>query len=179
MLMCLLAAAPMTGCTTVRETFNYQRADQVWTALVAVARTPDYSSDNPDERWFVKENQVWLDPENSRIEIYRELDRVLHRARTAPLREHRRWLFRITLEGTTPPRAEFISRGWGVPMKAKIEGERYFADVWEMLGGKPDIESTATAPEAASEASPPPVPSPPDSQEKPFVDIEELEPTGG
>ncbi|MDY7107418.1 MAG: hypothetical protein SYC29_02160 [Planctomycetota bacterium] len=167
-MMALLAAVTaLTGCTTIVETFPDEDPGHVWTALKAVAETPDYSSDDPAERWFVKENHVYVDEENARIEIYRELDRVLHRARTNPIREQRTWKFQIIYEPQPdPPTAIFTSRRLGVPMQAADEAERYFADVWELLGGRGPIEREA----------PPPVPPP--AEEEPPVDLEELD-SGG
>jgi hypothetical protein len=162
-MMALLAAVTsLTGCTTIVETFPDEDPAHVWTALVAVAETPDYSSTDPAERWFVKENDVYVDEENARIEIYRELDRVLHRARTNPIREQRTWKFQIIFEPEpAPPTAYFTSRRLGVPMQAADEAHRYFADVWALLGGSGLMESEPAPPEQ------------PPAEEEPPVDIEE------
>jgi len=96
-------AVSMTGCTTVLESFPGEDPGHVWTALVAVAQTPDYSDADPAERWMVKENHVYVDEPNARIEIYRELDRVLHRARTTPVREERTWKFQILFDPEDRP----------------------------------------------------------------------------
>ena len=168
----LLAAVSLPGCTTIVETFADEDPAHVWTALVAVAQTPDYSDDDPDERWTVKENHVFVDEANARIEIYRELDRVIHRARTNPVRQERTWKFQILFEPGPPPRAIFTSRRLGVPMQAADEAERFFDDVWELLGGRE--RATPRAPRPA----PPQEPSPP-AEEEPPVDIEELDAGGG
>lgn len=165
----LVAAVSLSGCTTIVETFADEDPAHVWTALVAVAQTPDYSDDDPDERWTVKENHVYVDEANARIEIYRELDRVLHRARTNPVRQERTWKFQILFEPEPPPRAIFTSRHLGVPMQAADEARRYFDDVWELLGGR---ERTAPRP-------PRPAPPPEPAEEEPPVDIEELDAGGG
>lgn len=136
----LLAAILLTGCTTVRQTFPEKDPQHVWTALIAVAETPDYSSEDPEERWTVDENHVAVYDEERRIEIYRRLDRILHRPGTQPLRQARTWKFQILLEELDPPTVAFISRGWGVPQLAQWEAAKYFADVWEVLSGPPLAE---------------------------------------
>ena len=140
MLALTLAFFLLTGCTTVRQTFHHQDPQHVWTALIAVAETPDYSSDNPNERWIVDENHVAVFDEERRIEIYRKLDRMLHRPGARPIRQTRTWRFQILLEHLDPPMVAFISRGWGIPQVAQQEAARYYADVWDILRGTPTEE---------------------------------------
>jgi hypothetical protein len=133
-------AAAASGCTTVREPFPGRDPGQVWTALIAVAQDPDYDDPDPTKRWRVKENHVYVDDETARLEIYRELDRVLHRPGAKPLRESRTWRFQVMLdsgdaEAGYPPEATFMSRGWGVPSHAQDEADRYFREVREVLSG--------------------------------------------
>lgn len=130
-LLALGATLLLAGCMTVQERFPAQAPEQVWTALKAAAETPAYDD------WVVDRNEVWISEEERRIEIYRQLDRVLHRPGYEPLREDRTWRFQVTLEATDPPQATFVSRGMGVPAHAQLEGERYFDLVWEVLGGRP------------------------------------------
>ena len=128
-------ALAASGCATVEEVFYGAAPEAVWTALVAVAETPDYRDLDPTKRWLVRENHVRADETTRTIEIYRELDRVLHRPRTQPLREEQTWRFRVVMIADAPPTVTFISRGWGIPMKAVAEGDRYFADVRDLLAG--------------------------------------------
>lgn len=137
----ILAMLALTGCTTVNHTFTYQPADQVWTAMVAVAQSPVY------EDWQVSRNDVWVDEDARRIEINRRLRRILAQPASKIRRENREWKFQIMLESTNPPRATFKSRGLGVPSHAQSEGERYFADVLDILSGVAD----EPAPPAASD----------------------------
>ena len=125
---CLLLLA---GCTTVKRSFPDLTAEQVWPVLVAVAETPDYGD------WRVVDNEVWVDEEDRRIEIYRRLRRILHRPAAKPLDEQRTWRFQIRLQEKEPLVAVFVSRGWGVPAHAQIEGDRYFGDVAIQLSGMP------------------------------------------
>ncbi|UCD75273.1 MAG: hypothetical protein JSV91_16000 [Phycisphaerales bacterium] len=132
-----LALFLLAGCTTVRQTFHDQDPQHVWTALIAVAETPDYSSEDPNERWTVDENHVAVFDEERRIEIYRRLDRMLYRPGAKPIRQDRTWRFQILLENLDPPTVAFISRGWGIPQVAQWEARKYYADVWDILGGPP------------------------------------------
>ena len=142
MLALTLALFLLAGCTTVRQTFPDRDPQHVWTALIAVAETPDYSSEDPNQRWTVEENHVAVFDDERRIEIYRKLDRILHRPGTKALREDRTWRFRVVLEELEPPTAAFVSRGWGIPQVAQWEAHKYFADVWEILGGPPTEEAS-------------------------------------
>ncbi len=143
-LACVGLALAASGCSSVQQVFFGVAPGEVWSALVAVAETPDYSDLDPSKRWTVRENHVRANERTRTIEIYRELDRVLHRPRTQPLREQQTWRFRVVMIEDTPTTVTFISRGLGIPMKAVAEGERYFADVRTLL----------TAPRPAAGAAP-------------------------
>lgn len=151
-LLLLTALLMIGGCATVSESFPGRDPDQVWTALVAVAETPSYDDDDPTKRWWVKENRVWVDEANARIEIYRELDRMLRRGTSPPLRQERTWRFQIVLDAEGPT-ATFTSRGVGVPMRAVAEGNRYFTDVHALLDGTGQPEPGTEAGNPASEGA--------------------------
>jgi hypothetical protein len=170
-LTCALAAAGLNGCTTVRHSFPGYEEGQVWTALKAVAHTPDYSDEDPTKRWFVKENHVMVFEEESRIEIYRKLDRILEVETVKPQREQRNWQFRVLLTGGDTPTATFVSRGIGVPMQAHAEAVRYFDDVMTLLAG---VETMDLPPRATGEMTP--VPETIEPGARPIVEIEDLEP---
>lgn len=127
-----------SGCTTLRESYPDHAPAHVWTAMKAVAESPEYDD------WWVSSNNVWVDEANSRIEVHRRVDRSLRRPLARPLREEREWRFQITLTSHDPPTVNFLSRGFGVPMHARIEAERYFADVRRMLGvaSQPSVEQS-------------------------------------
>ena len=143
----------LAGCATVRQSFPGSTADQVWTALVVVAETPQYDD------WTVPTNEVWVDEPNRRIEVYRRLQRVLYRPGAGPHHERRTWRFEIRLEPTDPPEAVFESRGWGVPAQAQIEGGRYFSDVLNLLSGYP-APQPPPAPQPTTVPQPLPAPQP-------------------
>ncbi|HRP61888.1 MAG TPA: hypothetical protein PK400_01195 [Phycisphaerales bacterium] len=141
-----------SGCTTLRESYPDHAPAHVWTAMKAVAESPEYDD------WWVSSNNVWVDEASSRIEVHRRVDRSLRRPLARPLREEREWRFQITLTSHDPPTVNFLSRGFGVPMHARIEAERYFADVRRMLGtaSQPSIEPSDAsdgAPHRAHEAT--------------------------
>lgn len=134
-ILCLVLLA---GCTTNRQTFEGQDADELWTAMVAVAKTPNYSHGEPRDRWTMRENQVWVDEEANRIEVFRRLERVLYRPASKPLHQDREWKFQVMLERRDPPVVMFKSRNAGVPSHAWDEADRFFAEVRDVLAGAPE-----------------------------------------
>ena len=121
------------GCSTQREVFTAHPADEVWTAMKAVAETPDYAQGDLSNRWTVRANNIWIDDETRRIEIARELERIYHQPGSTPHQENRAWKFTVRLESNDPPTAAITSRGMGVPAHAWEEADRYFDEVWQVL----------------------------------------------
>jgi hypothetical protein len=172
----LFAVLPLvlTGCVTQRTTFENRDADEVWTAMVAVAKTPKYQSEDPAKRWHVRENQVWVDEANNRIEIYRKLDRILYQPASHPRYEDREWKFEVALEDRNPPTVVFRDREMGIPSHTWDEADHYFAEVRDLLAGAPDKTSP---PQSVPQSQPvPPVdelqtpdvaPPPADDMQKP------------
>ncbi len=119
------------GCTSSERTFDGYSSDQVWTAMVAAAETPTYAD------WTVAANDVWVDESAQRIEIHRNLRRVLYRPGADPHRETQTWRFEVRLRGRNPPTANFISRGIGLPTDAEYEANRFFLEVHDLLLGIP------------------------------------------
>jgi hypothetical protein len=178
-------AAAITGCTTVRESYPGRDPHHVWTAMRAVAETPEYSD------WRLRRNNVWHDPNQTRMEVYRELERSHRRPGARPLLEQRTYRFQIVLEDEPEPTARFVARSFGIPIEARTEANRYFAEVWRMLQSpdlvppppagplredrlddlrlEPDAPPAADAPQAEPPAAPVEEPPPP-----PPVDIEDL-----
>ena len=137
------------GCGVQRETYVGHSPENVWTAMVAVAQTPDYNHPDFTERWIVRENHVWVDETNNRIEVFRRVERDLYKAGVKPRSETREWKLAMELERTDPPSVRFFSRGWGVPAHAWIEADRYFTEIWQVLGRS----STPAANQPAADAS--------------------------
>ncbi len=138
----LVALGGLCGCTSAKQSFPGHAPQQVWAAMVAVARTPNYESPDPDKTWTVVANEVWLDEPEARIEIFRRLSRSVPRPGAEPQSQQREWRFQIRLESSDPPVATFVSRSGSVPMHAHAEAERYFADVRSLLRVPADYETT-------------------------------------
>lgn len=128
----VISLALLSGCSTITETYPGHPADQVWTAMQAVAESPEYDD------WHVVENETWVDPDLARIEIYRVNRRVLHRPGAKPLDEKRTWKFQVLLVDVDPPTAAFKTRSFAIPAQAQVEAEQYLEDVWQVLGGRPE-----------------------------------------
>jgi hypothetical protein len=159
-LVVLLVAA---GCTTVERTFDGYGSDQVWTAMVATARTPAYAD------WKVAANDVWVDESEYRIELYRQLRRVLYRPGADPHHETQTWRFEVRLEDQTPPKASFVSRGVGLPTDAQYEADRFFLDVHDLLMGVPAEAAMQDADEAVIDSFGA------DEQPRPIDEVDEVE----
>lgn len=146
-----LALAPLAfaACATSTESFPGKSRDQVWTAMVSAARSPTYSN------WHVVENDVWPYEKDGRIEVWRLLRRYLDKQNQWPRLEDAEWQFAITLEDTDPPSVHFKIRSMCVPSHGWEQRDRYFEQVWELLGGKPPAEAAPTP------ASPPDEPAAP------------------
>jgi hypothetical protein len=127
-----VACALVCGCSaTATHTFADRDAEQVWTAMVAVAGQPRYDD------WTVVANEVWVDAPERRIEIHRQLERVVREPGARSRRERRTWSIEVRLPQTDPPQARFVTRGATVPSHARAEAMRYFDDVADLLGGLP------------------------------------------
>jgi hypothetical protein len=180
----LAAALAVSGCTTVSETFPDRDPSQVWRALVVVAESPDYESGEASEQWIVKENRVKVFEDESRIEIYRKVHRLLDPTSADPRIEKRQWKFQVMFDTMIePPTATFVSRGFGVPMQAQAEADRYFEDVRDVLSGGEGEAPTEAMPGQPTETMPDDQPATrPDSDaepdEEPMIDIEDLDEPG-
>lgn len=153
----LMLLPALAGCVSKSETFAGHSSQEVWTALAAVAKTPDYRDPDPTQRWTVRENDVWVDEAGHRIEILRRLERDLHNPASKPRHEDREWKLQITLASGDPPKAEFKARGWVIPAHVWDEADRYFNQVWDLLGGRPmeakEGDNASTQPAASSSAA--------------------------
>lgn len=138
----LVALGCLCGCTSIKQSFPGHAPQHVWAAMVAVARTPNYESPDPDKTWTVVTNEVRLYEPEARIEIFRRLFRSVPRLGAEPQSQQREWRFQIRLESSDPPAATFVSRGGSVPMHAHAEAERYFADVRSLLRVPAEYETT-------------------------------------
>lgn len=161
------------GCTAVERDFAGVPADQLWTALLVAAESPDYESQPPARRWFVRRNHVHADAAARHISIERELHRVTLQPTTRPVAERRRWRLELTLIERDPPRVRVTSRGWSTRAAAVEEADRLFDELAMLLsaGGIPVREAVPPAPAGPAPDTRPPA--------RPPIDIDDLEPSGG
>lgn len=159
-LACVLLA--FSGCTTKRQAYPNHTSNQVWVAMQAVAESPEYDD------WHVTSNEVWVDQEQARIEVYREIRRTLHRPRAKPSNQRRTWRLQYVLEDGDPPTVRVVSRGMGVPAHALEEADRYLLDVRRML--QSEFATPPPAPVAREAPQAEPV-----SGTVPEIDIDDLD----
>ena len=140
------------GCTTRTQVFEGYGDDQLWTAMVASAKSPSYDD------WKVMDNQVFADESTRRIEVYRVLKRTLVTPHSPARPEEREWKFQIAL-GHDPemgaPDVRFTARQFAVAAHVWTEADRYFLQMRGMLDLPRTID--ATAGEAAKPAGEPAV----------------------
>lgn len=127
----------LTGCG-IEADFSGHPSEQVWRAMQAVAEQPDYDHDDYTKRWTVVENIVHVDEDAHRIDIERQLERVLVRPRTRPLHQDEHWSFQVTLMQDN--QVLFRSMSPAIPAHVQFEANRYFASVRRLLAGLPPPE---------------------------------------
>ena len=124
-----ISIASASGCTSRTQTFDGFSADRLWPAMVATAKTPEYSD------WKVMDNQVHADDSDRTIEVYRILKRTRVQPYSPERQEEKTWKFQIQLTsdaaGST---VRFSARQFAVPDHVWREADRFFAQVRETLG---------------------------------------------
>jgi len=157
----IVAVTALGGCTTRTQVFEGYNDDQLWTAMVATARSPDYDD------WKVSENEVFVDDASRRIEIYRRLKRTLVSPYSDPRKEDTEWKFQIVLardEELGEPMVDFTARQIKVPAHVWREADRYFLQMRTLLGpmaAKPVAEASQEVnSDAQSESVPQPTTQP-------------------
>lgn len=149
-----VAAIACTGCTTRSQVFDGYGDDQVWTAMVAAARTPAYDD------WKVVENDVFVDDATRRIEIYRSLKRLYVTPFSDPRRESEEWRFRVELgrdESLDAPEVFFTGREIAVPAHVWDESDRFFRQMRTLLGPMKAPEAPEAKPRGEEVPMPPPL----------------------
>jgi hypothetical protein len=127
----LLAMIALTGCTSVKRSYSGHPPEQVWMAMKTAAAEPR----SPD--WHIRANNLWIDEDARRIEIERHLHRELFMTADRTRFEEQSWKFQIRLRVGIHPVIEFTSRALAVPAQARLEAERYFDDVADLLSAVP------------------------------------------
>jgi hypothetical protein len=102
--------------------------------MVAAAKTPDYSSEDPRKRWIVMENDVEVNHQLGRIVVRRKLSRSLKLPRQNEQTDHREWFFVINLLPKSVPTVTFdVVKTQLVPVRTLDEADRYFLLVDNLL----------------------------------------------
>ena len=102
--------------------------------MVAAAKTPDYSSEDPRKRWIVMENDVEVNYQLGRIVVRRKLSRSLKLPRQNEQTDHREWFFVINLLPKCVPTVTFdVMETQLVPVRTLDEADRYFSLVDNLL----------------------------------------------
>lgn len=154
-LAALALAAALCGCTSRSQVFEGYADDQLWTAMVATARTPEYDD------WKLTENEVFVDESGRRVEIYRVLRRTLVSPYADARRETAEWRFQVALSDEDgAPMVDFTARQAAIPAHVWTEADRYFAQMRTLLGPPAakaaPSEPPAAEPAPAAEAAPQP-----------------------
>jgi hypothetical protein len=131
----VLVAITLAGCSTsMHQTFPSADRSHLWTAMVATAKAPEYTSDDILSRWIVVENNVDANPEKAQIDVRRKITRTLHLPRQKEQHDRRDVHFSVFLLPSNPPTIEFISKNIDlIPARGENEAKRYFSAVEEML----------------------------------------------
>ena len=125
-----IAIASASGCTSRTQTFDGCSAERLWPAMVATARTPEYSD------WKVMDNHVYANDGEHVIEVFRTLKRTRVQPYSPERQEEKTWKFQIQLEGASDsPTVRFSARQFAVPDHVWREADRYFAQVRGTLEG--------------------------------------------
>jgi hypothetical protein len=124
----------LLGCAVPTKQWPNETRNHVWTAMVAAAKAPDYSSSDPRKRWIVIENNVDVNPILSRIVIRRTLSRSLKLPRQQEQKDHRDWIFVIKLMSEQTPTVTFeVPETQLIPAQTLDEADRYFIQVDDLL----------------------------------------------
>ena len=133
-LVFLLLLSPLVSCSVPTKQWVGENKGYLWTAMIAAASTPDYSSKDPRKRWIVIENDVDVNDQLGRIVVRRKLSRSLKLARQNEQIDHREWFFIIKLLPKAPPTVTFdTTESQFVPARLQDEANRYFMQVDDLL----------------------------------------------
>ena len=130
----LFLASTLIGCSVPTKKWSGENKEFVWSAMVAAANAPDYSSSDPRKRWIVIENDVDLNNQLGRIVVRRKLSRSLKLPRQNEQTDHREWFFVIKLLPGPEPTVTFdVTESQLVPVRTLDEADRYFSQVDDLL----------------------------------------------
>ena len=130
-----LAIILLSSCSASSKTWKGYSSDEIWTAMIAVAKSPDYSADNPRNRWHVLENVVQINTEDSEIKIHRILRRSIKLAMQSVQVDNREMILKISLENNEFPEVKFEELSSQIiPARALNESHLFFNQLDELLG---------------------------------------------
>jgi hypothetical protein len=141
-----------TGCTTRTQVFQGYPDDQLWTAMVASAKSPSYDD------WKVMDNEVYADERSRVIEVYRVLKRTYVAPESTVREEERAWKFSIALghdAEALAPSVDFTARQLTVPAHVWREADRYFVQMRLLLGQPGSMAPTDSPASGAEQAGQP------------------------
>lgn len=131
----VLIASTFVGCTAAKQqAYPNTNRSHLWTAMVATATSPEYSSTEILNRWIVVENNVETDSDQAQIDVQRIIARTVRLPRQKKQIDRREVLFSVYLLPTDIPTINFISHSSSmVPVRGTQEAARFFAAVEAML----------------------------------------------
>ena len=133
-LRCLTILLFLVGCSTPSRTWEGVDRSTVWTAMIAVAESPEYKAVDPKKRWVVAQNDVAVHAETGQIEIHRILRRTLVLPRQREQHDTRDLFLEITLSTTSPPTTMFKELSMQlIPVRTIEEADLYFDQVENLL----------------------------------------------
>jgi hypothetical protein len=130
-----LIALTFVGCTVSKQQ-AYPNTDRahLWTTMVAIAKSPEYSSSNILDRWIVVENNVDTNSNQAKIDVRRIIARSVRLPMQKKQTDRREILFSVYLLPLVVPTVEFVSHSSQfIPAQGLQEAERYFGAVETML----------------------------------------------
>lgn len=133
-LLVLVLSFTICGCSTPSRVWDGEDRSVVWTAMVAVAHSPEYKSPDPRRRWLVAQNDVVAHADSGRIEIHRKLRRSLKLPRQREQIDVREYFIDITLLPTLPAETTFeLLNEKFIPVRSLDEADLYFDQVESLL----------------------------------------------
>jgi hypothetical protein len=124
----------LQSCTTPQHAWPKQSKEIVWTAMVAVANSPDYDATDPRKRWIVVENKVDANSQTGIILVNRTIARSFQLPLQKEQHEERHWFFDIRLLPNQTPTVTFDTvKQSMIPAQVHDEADRYFEQINELI----------------------------------------------
>ena len=124
----------LVGCSTPERSWAAHSRDVVWTAMLAVAQSPEYDHQNAIQRWHVLENDVNQDSNAGIIKVRRTIRRAIRLPRQEVQRDFREIIFQVVLLPKEPQVTVFEALSFQyVPVRSVEESTRFFNQMEELL----------------------------------------------